>query len=298
MLNALDYPALAALAAVLRQGSFDRAAAELGVTPSAVSQRVKALEERLGTVLVHRGTPSTGTAAGLRLARHMEEVGLLEAALARDLGAPAPHAPVRIALNADSLATWVVPALAATVGLLYEIVLDDQHHSADWLIRGEVSAAIAARAAPVQGCDAVALGTLRYVAVASPAFAAHWFPDGPTAEALARAPALSFNAKDRLQSDWTERAVGRRVVLPTHYLPSSTAFVEAALLGLGWGLNPEMLTREPLADGRLVALSHLGVETPLSWHWNRLMAPALAPLTQAIRQAAARVLEPPAPTPR
>ena len=86
MLNPSDYPALAALAAVLRHGSFDAAARALSVTPSAISQRIKALEDRLGAPLVLRGTPCTGTATGLRLARHMEDLGLLEAQLAQDLG--------------------------------------------------------------------------------------------------------------------------------------------------------------------------------------------------------------------
>jgi LysR family transcriptional regulator (chromosome initiation inhibitor) len=290
MLNAIDYPALAALAAVLRHGSFERAAAELHVTPSAVSQRIKVLEERLGTVLILRGQPCYGTEAGKRLARHVEEVSLLESALARDLGQAPTHAPIRIALNADSLATWVVPALVATEGLLFDVILDDQDHSADWLRRGEVTAAITSHTTPVQGCDAIALGSLRYLPTASPAFVARWFPDGPTPEALAKAPALTFNSKDRLQRAWAEAEVGRPVALTTHFLPSTTAFVEAALLGLGWGMNPEPLVRDHLAQGRLVALSDRPVDTPLTWQWSRLMTPALGPLTGAIRKAAARVL--------
>lgn len=291
MLNQIDYAALAALAAVLRTGSFERAAAGLGVTPSAVSQRVAGLEDRVGAVLVVRGKPCTGTPAGARLARHADEVGLLEATLAADLGQLGEgQATVHLAVNADSLDTWVVPALAASPGLLYQILVDDQDHSADWLRRGEVTAAVTAHARPVQGCDALPLGALRYLATANPAFASRWFPDGPTAEALARAPALAFDAKDRLQRDWAARAAGRPVALPCHFLPSPTAFIEAALLGLGWGLNPEPLVADHLAAGRLVTLSPEPLDTPLSFQWNRLLGAALAPLRAAIRQAAARVL--------
>jgi LysR family transcriptional regulator (chromosome initiation inhibitor) len=288
----LDYPALAALSAVLGTGSFDRAAAELGVTPSAVSQRIAALEDRLGTVLVIRGKPCTATPAGTRLARHAEEVGLLERALAADLGdTGAGPARIRLAVNADSLATWLVPALsAAGSAYLFDIVVDDQDHSAGWLRRGEVAAAVTADARPVQGCDLMPLGSLRYLATASPAFAARWFPGGPTAAALAAAPALMFDAKDRLERDWAAAAAGRPVALPAHRLPSSTAFVEAALLDLGWGMNPEPLVRDHIAQGRLVALSPRPLDTPLSFQWTRRLAGPLAPLRAAIRQAAARVL--------
>ncbi len=79
----LDYAGLEALAAVLREGSFDRAARKLHVTPSAISQRIKLLEERVGQVLVMRGTPCTGTEAGRRLCLHVEQVALLENELRR-----------------------------------------------------------------------------------------------------------------------------------------------------------------------------------------------------------------------
>ncbi len=72
-----DYPQLTALAAVHRRGSFDLAAASLNLTPSAISQRVKALEERVGTLLIKRGQPCLATEAGLRLIRHLDEVHFL-----------------------------------------------------------------------------------------------------------------------------------------------------------------------------------------------------------------------------
>ncbi len=288
-----DPAQLEALAAILRTGSFEAAAARLHVTPSAVSQRLKALEERLGTVLVIRDQPARATAAGARLARHAEDVRLLENALAADLGAQeAAETPtVRIAVNADSLATWVLPALASVPGLLYDFVIDDQDHSADWLRRGEVHAAVTARAAPVTGCDSHALGALRYVATASRDFVARWFADGVSAEALARAPALIFNQKDRLQSDWARLLTGRRIALPAHYLASSQGFVEAARFGMGWGMNPEVLIRDDLASGRLVALApEAPLDVALHWQVGRLTGAALAPLTAAIRREAGAVL--------
>lgn len=285
----LDPAQLAALAAVHRRGSFELAAAELHVTPSAVSQRIKSLEEQIGTLLVRRGAPCQATETGLRLVRHHDEVTLLERTLARDLGLSAGPATLRIAVNADSLATWVIPALAATEGLLFDLVIDDQDVSQDWLRRGEVVAAITAHPGPLQGCDTVPLGALRYRATAAPAYLKRWFPLGVTAQAMGEAPTLTFSDKDRLQTGWAAARVKglSRPLLPTHRMASSQAFVDACLAGLGWGMNPEPLVAAHLASGALIELIP---ETPLDvalyWQFTRLASPALGPLTEAIRRAA------------
>ena len=290
----LDPAQLAALAAVHRRGSFDLAAAELHVTPSAISQRIKALEEATGSLLIRRGTPSTATDTGLRLIRHHDEVALLETTLAAELPGLSPGpATLRIAVNADSLATWVIPALAATEGFLFDLVIDDQDVSQDWLRRGEVVAAITSHPGPLQGCDTVPLGSLRYRATASPAYIARWFPDGVTPSSLSRAPALTFSDKDRLQDRWLSRrmAPARRPAFPTHRLASSQGFVDACLAGLGWAMNPEPLVRDHLASGTLVELvADTPLDVLLHWQFTRLAAPALMPLTAAIRSCARRWL--------
>lgn len=291
----LDPGQLAALAAVHRRGAFDLAAAALGVTPSAISQRVKALEERVGTLLVVRGQPPTATAAGLRLIRHHDEVALLEASVAVDLPlVAASAATVRIAVNADSLATWFLPALAAAPGPMWDLVIDDQDWSEDWLRRGEVAAAVTGSAGPVQGCDTHALGRLRYRATASPAFMERWFRDGVTPPALARAPALTFNPKDRLQHAWiAARTGGQTVAFPFHHIASPEGFVTAALLGIGWCMSAEPLVAPHLAAGRLVEVVP-GTPLDVAHHWQvaRLAAPALSGLTRAVRAAARAVLAP------
>ncbi len=294
----LDPAQLAALALVHRRGSFDLAAAALGVTPSAVSQRLRALEERVGTLLVRRGQPCTATPAGLRLIRHHDEVALLESRLAGDLpGLNTARQVLRIAVNADSLATWFLPALARAPEALYDLVIDDQDISADWLRRGEVVAAVTGQPGPVQGCDTRALGALRYRATASPEFAARWFPEGLTAAALAEAPSLRFNDADRLQDRWAAGIAGpeqdrpRPGSLPAHRLASSQGFVEACRLGLAWGLNPEPLVTADLATGRLVEIGGgRPLDVALYWQVPRLVAPALAGLTRAVRAAAADAL--------
>ena len=288
----LDPAQLAALSAVHRRGSFDLAAGDLHVTPSAISQRIKMLEEATGTLLIRRGQPCTATPAGLRLIRHHDEITLLERKLSDDLPGLAPGpATVRIAVNADSLATWVIPALAATDGFLFDLVIDDQDVSQDWLRRGEVVAAITSHPGPLQGCDTIRLGALRFRATASPEYRARWFPDGITVKALGKAPALTFSDKDRLQTRWATAQGLARPSLPAHRIASSQAFVDACLAGLAWGMNPEALVRPHLASGALIELlPDTPLDVALHWQFTRLAAPALRPLTDAIRQAAAKAL--------
>lgn len=295
----LDLPLIRALAAVVREGSFERAARTLHVTPSAISQRIKLLEERLGAVLVVRGAPCRATAIGARLCRHAELVGLLEADLARELPqlAQAPSAvrpTLRVAVNADSLGTWFVEALAAFAAqddALVDVAVDDQDHTGDWLRRGHVLAAVTSMARPVQGCRSRRLGALRYIATASPGFVARWFGEGVDAASLARAPSLRFDAKDALQERWVRRLLRRELTLPAHRLPSTQAFVDAALAGLGWGLNPWPLVQAHVQAGRLVELlPGRALDLPLYWQVARLPVPLLARLTQAVCASAAQAL--------
>lgn len=296
----LDYSALRAVAAVVQSGSFEKAAGLLGVTPSAVSQRVKQLEERLGTVLIARGNPCTATDTGEWLCRHMENVGMLESELLHQLPALAPPDETRkavtlhIATNADSLATWFLTAIAnfsKDAPYLLNVAIDDEDHTAEWLQRGRVLAAVTSLEKPVQGCRRLSLGTLRYHATASPDFMERHFPAGVTVEALMRAPSLVFNQKDRLQNRWVRQVFGQDLACPAHWLPSTQGFIDASLAGLGWGMNPEPLAEAHLKTGRLVALRpQTPLDIPLSWQINRLAADRLAGLTREVTAIARRFL--------
>ncbi|MBX5089259.1 LysR family transcriptional regulator ArgP [Rhizobium lentis] len=296
----LDYPALRAVATVVQTGSFERAATVLNVTPSAVSQRVKQLEERLGVILIVRGTPCMASEKGEWLCRHIENVGMLEAELFGQLpalvdpGDPRQRVTLQIATNADSLGTWFVEAMsnfANTSSYLLNVAVDDQDHTAEWLQRGRVIAAVTSLEKPIRGCRRFALGTLRYNATATPDFVARHFPDGVTSEAIRNAPALTFNQKDRLQSSWVRQTFGGDLDYPTHWLPSPQSFVEATLSGMGWGMNPTQLTRDHLASGRLVELvADTPLDVPLYWQINRLAADRLAELTREVVAVAKRRL--------
>jgi LysR family transcriptional regulator, chromosome initiation inhibitor len=285
----LDYAALSAVAAVVREGSFERAARALNVTPSAISQRVKQLEERLGTVLIIRGVRW----------RHVDQVGVLETELRSSLpalGSASGNVTLRVAVNADSFDTWFIGAMAAFLdreseGALLDVALDDQDHTVEWLRSGTVFGAVTAHSQPVQGCNSVALGSLTYVASASPGFVRKYFPDGVNAASLARAPALTFNRKDRLQASWVSRLCRRAVDTPTHWLPSTQAFANASAAGIGWGMNPIALVRDQLKSGVLVELvPGRTLSVPLFWQHTRLPVPMLDRLTRAIVTAARSAL--------
>lgn len=296
---AVDYAALRAVAAVVRTGSFERAAASLNVTPSAVSQRIKHLEERLGAVLIERGTPCTATDKGLALCRHMDRVGMLEKDLMEHLpelsGAEgAGQVTLNVATNADSLGTWFLEAIASftrATDYLVNVAIDDEDHTADWLRRGRVLAAVTSLERPVQGCRVTPLGALRYQATASPDFVARYFPDGFTKEAFQRAPALTFDQKDRLQNVWAREVFGQDMSFPTHWLPSTQSFLEGSLAGMGWALNPVQLARRHLERGDLVELAPgQMLDRHLFWQINRLAADQLHELSRLILTVARREL--------
>lgn len=304
----IDNGQLAAFAAVLQEGSFEAAARRLHVTPSAISQRMRQLEERLGQVLLQRGSPCQPTAAGRTLARYTEQLALLEAETLAELGDADGNGlrgtsgmPLRVplAVNADSLDSWFpasFDALPAEPAMVFDLRVEDQDHSATLLREGVVMAAVSASAEPVQGCTVEPLGIMRYLAVASPLLIAQAFTKGVNAASLSRTPMLAFNRKDALQARFIALLIGpdaEQPMPPIHYVPSTAGFVAFAQRGLGWGMMPEPFVREPLAHGTLAEFAprrHLDV--PLYWHRWRLRSPALDAVTRAVRQAASGSLRP------
>ncbi len=298
----LEYPQLSALVAVLREGSFDGAARVLHVTPSAISQRIKLLEEQVGAVLIVRATPCRPTTLGETLYRHGLQVELLEKELLRSV-LPARSnrvddaLSIGIAVNADSLATWLMPAFARFIeqtGHRLDIVVDDQDHTANWLRSGRVLCAVTAEASAVQGCRVEPLGVMRYRAAATARFIRRWFSQGFSAAAVKRAPVLVFNRKDRLQERFVRAVVGASVGSPPeHCIPSPNAFVEASLLDLGWGLNPEALVEAHLRRKRLRELvPKRWLDVPLFFQRWTLSSPSLDALADALHVAAKSALYP------
>ena len=221
----LDTGQLAALSAVVESGSFDAAAERLHVTPSAISQRIKALEQRVGQVLVLREKPCVATAAGAPLLRLAAQMALLESeALAEMRGGTSESPRVALAVNADSMATWFTEVFQRLPRVLFDVRIEDQDHSARLLREGVVMGAVTTERRPVGGCRVKPLGVMRYLPVATPAFAERFLPDGFTREAAARAPSLAWNRADALQDQLLRKVFRTDVRRPIHYIPTAAGF--------------------------------------------------------------------------
>jgi LysR family transcriptional regulator (chromosome initiation inhibitor) len=293
----LDSAQLDTFAAVIDEGSFDAAARRLQVTPSAISQRIKAMESRLGHVLVQRTKPAKPTEAGQAVLRLARQVSLLEVEAIAAVKGKVEGLRLPVAVNADSLNGWFLPALLevpAELVTAFDLRQEDQDHSAELLRNGTVLAAVTGDPRPVQGCRVQALGKMRYLSIASPEFAERWLTGRPLPEALAEAPMMVFNAKDMLQHRLLRKVTRRRLDPPVHTIPAPGPFVRAIRLGLGWGMIEQEFVEEDLAAGRLVEVAQgKYVDVPLYWqHW-KLDSIVLDALTTAVLRAAAAGLRTP-----
>jgi LysR family transcriptional regulator, chromosome initiation inhibitor len=307
-MSTFDPDALECLAAIVEEGGFERAAQRLSITQSAVSQRLRALESQVGTVLIVRSRPLRPTPAGQLLLKHTKMLRLLRADLERDLKELAPSSlggareeeRISIAINADSIATWALQALTelAQQGLPMEIIADDQDFTHEWLRQGQVLGCVTTLKQALRGCKVVALGAMEYVAVAAPALAQERLAGLDGAPALLTAhnfrdvPFVAFNRKDDMQSEFVGKAFGlKRVLLNQLFLPSSEGQVRAVLAGWGVAVVPRLLTQGLLEQGLLVNIAPaFALPIQLYWHCWNLQSEVLDALTAALKRVAAASL--------
>jgi LysR family transcriptional regulator (chromosome initiation inhibitor) len=282
---------LLGLSAVVSEGSFEAAARKLHVTPSAISQRIKALETTVGRVLLTRSKPVRPTESGITLLRGARQIEAVAAELALEFTDSGQEpSTITLAVNADSLSTWFLPALAAVdPPLAFDLRRADETRTADLLRDGTAMAAVTASAQPVAGCVVRRLGRMRYRPRASERFAARWFPQGPTPTALAQAPVIAFDRGDHLEERYSRRRTRRRLDPPRHYVPSSDAFAHAVRLGLGWGMVPEL--QVPPGNDELIDLDPQGaIDVPLFWQQWRLHSVPLDRVAAAVQRSAQELL--------
>ncbi|NVI82365.1 ArgP/LysG family DNA-binding transcriptional regulator [Janthinobacterium sp. BJB401] len=291
-MGSLDYRALAVLDAVASHGSFDKAALALGITQSAVSQRIKALEDASGRLLIIRGQPAVPTGLGQRLIVHHRNVKLMEASLDIDLGNSVSMPEIAIAIDADSLATWfpdTLSALLAPPRCQLDVRLADSDSALQMVRDGSVFGCVAAESGTAIDAAAATsvtpLGTLRYVCVATPVFAGHWFGDGFIAEAVQLAPAVV--GQHGLLARFLAEQLNLREPFPHHTLPVEAARRGCVQDGLAYGLMPQRLAAQALATDRLVDLMPGStLDVPLSWHAWTLDTPFTKLLSEQIVKSA------------
>ena len=277
-MSRIDYDSLIILSAVIREGSFEAAAKSLKVTQSAVSQRIRQLEEKAGVVLVARGRPCLPTEAGIQYCRHVEQVTLLQQELDERMralvgGDIAGAATIRLGVNNDSLATWfpnLIKRASQELGIRLEVLPDDQDHTEASLKSGDALAVITALETPIHGCRRLSLGSMDYVAVASPEFFLAEFSKGVSLDTLRGSTCLAYNRKDNIQDQWMTLCFGETVPLSTHFVPSYEGYIACCRNGTAWGLVPSIAATPMVALGELVELSP-GKVTRVSLHWQASM---------------------------
>jgi LysR family transcriptional regulator (chromosome initiation inhibitor) len=289
----IDYKLLEAFAMVVQEGGFEKAANLLNLTQSAISQRVKLLEDRSGKILLTRSTPPLPTEAGELLVKHYLQVKLLEDGLAAGLGPDEADEPVRLSVgvNADSLANWFLPAIGplfADGQVLIDLHVDDQEQTHRFLKEGIVVGCISDRAAAIQGCRVEYLGKMIYRLLARPDFIEKWFPDGLTQVAVKEAPAVIFSRKDMLHHKFLRRVLKGPVKLNAyHYVPATEQYMQMISEGYAYGMVPDWQSEELQETGELVdihAAEHDAVK--LYWHcWNLDSAPLQEFSDQLVKEA-------------
>ena len=301
-MSTFDPGALECLAAIVEEGGFERAAQRLSITQSAVSQRLRALEAQVGTVLIVRSRPLRPTSAGQLLLKHTRQMRLLRAGFERDLkdlargpGGGAREAErIAIAINADSIATWALPALneLARQGLPMEIIADDQDFTQERLREGQVLGWVTTLKQATHGCKVVPLGAMEYVAVAQAQYASQRFPNGLRPHNFRDVSFIAFNRKDDMQSEFVGKAFGlKRVALNQLFVPSSEGQVRAVLAGWGVSVVPALLVQGLLERGDLVnPVPSFALPIQLYWHCWNLESEALDALTAALTGAALAAL--------
>jgi LysR family transcriptional regulator (chromosome initiation inhibitor) len=301
-MRTFDADALECLAAIVEEGGFERAAVRLSITQSAVSQRLRSLEAQAGTVLLVRSRPLRATTAGRLLIKHAVQLRLLRADLDNDLQELTPGSSaareedrISIAINADSIATWALPALGPLVseGLPLEIITDDQNFTHEWLREGQVLGCVTTLKQALRGCKVLPLGAMEYVAVAAADYAQKHCPQGLQAGNFRQIPFIAFNRKDDLQAQFVGRAlVLRRVSLIQRFVPSSEGQVRAVLAGWGASVVPRLQVQGLLDRGDLVNLApDTTLPVSLYWHCWNLDSAVIDRLTQALVEGSREALK-------
>lgn len=287
-----DYKLLEAFTAVVESNGFEKAANSLYITQSAVSQRVRQLEETVGQILLVRSNPPKPTNAGNEILAHFNKVRLLESELRRDITPETGggFTTVSIGLNVDTLATWFFDAVQDTViknRILLDLHVDDQEATHQMLKDGVVAGCISTRSKPFQSCTCTYLGTMTYRMFCAGSTYKKFFPDGYSIEAMKNVPVIIYNEKDTLHSQMFKTAFKTQPAdYPKMYIPSEEQYLDAVLRGFGVGMMPDNQCARYHVDGTLVdAFAPHTVLTPLYWHRWSLTSATLDALTKSLLSA-------------
>ena len=292
----LDYKLLHAFSVVVDEQNFAKAASVLSITQSAVSQRIKSLEQTLGQPVLVRAQPLVATNIGKKLLAHYQQVKQLEQDIIPDISANSKETiTANIASNADSLATWLIAAIGDVChqyNVAVNFRLADENRTINYLKDGEVFGAISTYKHALPGCTFDKLGDMHYILVAAPSFVKKYFLHGINAHSLERAPAVTYDQKDDMHIKYIEQTFGLKGgSYPCHTVRSSEAFVGFALQGLAYCLIPKLQIQAELNAGDLVDLMpENSITRTLYWHHWVLLKGVFKELSKAIIHRAEHAL--------
>lgn len=287
----MDYEAIKTLESVIRNQNFERAAKELFITQSAVSQRVNQLEVEYGQRLLIRELPYRATGLGETILSHYRKVISLEQSLDLNPAFESATKPiVKISMNVDSLEIWFMkvlqnPDIAKLINL--QITVDDEKYTLNYLKSGRVDLSIGTIKTPVSNHDCLHLGSMTYALVASPEFKKKYFPKKVSEADFTKIPALIFNERDDLQSAYLKQHFQFSGSYPTTSIPSTAGSKAAIISGFGYGLQPIMDIQKELKSKALVlvAADKTFKRELYLHHWN-YQSESLKKLIHSIQTAA------------
>ncbi|MDP2561146.1 LysR family transcriptional regulator ArgP [Psychrobium sp. 1_MG-2023] len=268
-----DYKLLEALSTVIEQQSFELAARKLFISQSAVSQRIKLLEETVTQPVLIRSQPLMATPIGEHLLTHYKMVRQLEDDLLPELLPEAPRKPIKVSLavNADSIATWFIEAITPILKshlVELDLIIKNESKTIEKLRSGEAVGAVSNQQKSLPGYQSFYLGDMRFILVASPEFVARYFPKGIKPSSLKLAPGISYDTVDDMHVKFIEQHFKIEAKdYFCHSVRSSEAFVALAKQGAAYCLVPELQVKAELEQGLLVNLCPDKVLTQsLYWH--------------------------------
>lgn len=292
----MDYRHLEALAAVINENGFEKASKKLNITQSAVSQRIKQLEDLTGQILIIRKSPPRPTDYGKKLLKHFMLVEKLETELLNEIheNKEQEFLNIAIGINADSLATWFIDSCSnflETHKVTMDLRIDDQDETHIMLKNGEVLGCIGSKKLSIQGCCSTFLGNMKYRPVAAPDFNKNFFKKGFNKETIKTSPCVLFNKKDGLQAEFFKKAFQTQIIdFPRSYIPSSEKFFDFILKGHAYGMVPDLQSQSYLKTKKLIALSNFYIEVPLYWSRWTLNSKIIKTITDSILKESKKFL--------
>lgn len=250
----IDYEAIRALEAILEYQSFEKASKSIGITQSAITQRIQGFESFLGERLLIRKTPYKPTATGQAYLGLLRKVKILES----EIESNSSNKPIiKIAINRDSLDLYFLDIISdkeCAEAFALEIIADNQDNTLEYLKSGQVDMCISSESKAIPKHVSTHIGDMEYCLVCSPQFHMKYFKNKTTKEILANAPLVIFDKNDKLQHNFLKENYGVEPMSSISQMPSVQSFKIAIIGGYGYGFVPLLDIQQELKQKKVLEI--------------------------------------------